>query len=89
MKMYIYGVRDLLTGFVGINLDSNDAVAKRNFVQASQNVGSFIQKNLKDVDLCCLASFDLETGEIVPELPRIVCSGASIGGVDHGKDKVD
>uniref|UniRef100_A0AAU8B9P6 Nonstructural protein n=1 Tax=Dulem virus 130 TaxID=3145607 RepID=A0AAU8B9P6_9VIRU len=79
MKMNIYAIRDVHTGFMSPTIDQNDASAVRNFKHASLNYESLFYTHTKDYDLFCIGEYESETGEIVPCVPpRLVVAGSSL-----------
>lgn len=78
MKFGVYSIRDAYTGFLNPTFEISDQVAKRNFAHAMMNQQSLLYSNPQDYDLCRIGEFDSDTGELVPTLPDIVCSGISV-----------
>ena len=68
MIISLYSVNDALNGFGPISLQNNDAAAYRSFAEVFKDVYS-----PSDYSLFKLGSFDTETGEIIPDVPTIVC----------------
>ena len=68
MIINIYSVNDALNGFGPLSLQNNDASAYRGFAEAFKDVYS-----PADYSLFKLGSFDTNTGEIIPEVPSVVC----------------
>lgn len=78
MKMNIYAIRDVHTGFMSPAIDQNDACSVRNFRHACQQHNSLMYSHTMDYDLYCIGEFESDTGVIIPCQPRIVVSGASL-----------
>lgn len=78
----IYSIQDALTGFGAPTLQNNDAAAYRSFAEVFKDV---FQPS--DYSLWKLGSFDTNTGEIIPEVPSIVCRATDFvkGEFDNGK----
>lgn len=64
----IYSINDALAGFQSPTLMNNDAFAMRAFSENFSDV-----KSPQDYSLFKIGMFDTETGEIIPEVPTIVC----------------
>lgn len=60
----VYSVRDLLTGYMSLSLDVNDASARRNFAHAVNRVDSLFNSHPEHYVLYKVGSFDTEKGEI-------------------------
>lgn len=58
----VYSVRDLLTGFMSVSLDVNDASARRNFAHAVNRGDSLFNSHPEHYVLYKLGSFNTETG---------------------------
>jgi hypothetical protein len=78
MKMNIYAIRDVHTGFMSPAIDQNDACSVRNFRHASMNHDSLMYSHTKDYDLFCIGEYETETGVITPCIPRLVVAGSSL-----------
>lgn len=72
MKYNIYALHDDLIGYLNICLDQNDEVAKRNFATACKRPECAMFANPNDFKLFCVGTFDSESGENVPCIPRLV-----------------
>lgn len=64
----IYSINDALTGFASPTLQNNDAAAMRSFAEVFKDVFS-----PADYSLWKIGNFDTDTGEIIPDVPTIVC----------------
>lgn len=82
MTLGMYSIRDALVGYMTPVLESNDAIAMRNFAMAlSQPNGpdSLMSWRPSDYDLFLIAHFDSETGALTPvSPPALVASGVSL-----------
>ena len=78
MKFPVYSIRDVHTGFMQPTIEQNDAVASRNFSHAVMQSASLMNSHAKDYSLYCIGEFELETGEMIPCIPRIVCDASSV-----------
>lgn len=68
----IYSIRDCHTGFMSPTFDQNDSSAARNFRHAAASKETLLNSHPNDFQLYCIGRFDSETGQITPELPRVV-----------------
>lgn len=75
MKLSIYAIRDVHTGFLTPTVDQNDNSAMRNFAHAMKNPQSLFNSHPEDFTLFKIGSFDTESGEIVSQLPETVIDG--------------
>lgn len=78
----VFSVRDQLTGFGQLLVDTNEATAIRNFQNGiAQNAG--MQNNLKDFDLYQLGEYDTDTGVITPLVPikMVISAQSAFGGM--------
>lgn len=79
MKYGVYAIRDALTGFLTPTVDLNDASAMRNFEHAVTTSGTVLESHPMDYDLCCLGTFDSDSGHIESLDPvRVVASGNAV-----------
>lgn len=70
MKLYVYSIRDVRTGFLAPSVEISDAVAKRNFEHAVMSgPASLFTSHPEDYSLWSIGAFDSDTGEIVPANP--------------------
>ena len=73
----VYGMRDEMVGFVGVNLDTNDDVAKRNFLLSMNSLADRLP--VKDYSLYFLGTVDDETGMFTQDsIPRLLCRGGDL-----------
>lgn len=77
MKVGLYSIRDVRTGFLNITTEMNDQSAIRNFDHASRDERSLFYSHGADYSLYKLGSFDTDTGEIVLEKPTILKNGGN------------
>lgn len=68
MIISIYSINDALNGFGSPSLQNNDAAAMRSFAEIFKDV-----YQPSDYSLWKIGSFDTNTGEIIPEIPSVVC----------------
>lgn len=68
MVISIYSVQDALNGFGPLSLQNNDAAAYRSFAEVFKDVYS-----PSDYSLWKIGSFDTNTGEIITEVPTVIC----------------
>ena len=82
MIISIYSINDALNGFGAPTLQNNDAAAYRSFAEVFKDVFQ-----PADYSLWKLGSFDTSTGEIIPEVPTVVCRATDFvkGEEDNGK----
>lgn len=75
MEYNIYCVRDekmTSTLYGAIMLQDNDDVAIRNFADALDKPDSIWRKYPSDFSLWCLGTYYCSTGEIIPEIRKVV-----------------
>lgn len=68
MILGIYSINDALNGFGPLSLQNNDASAYRSFAETFKNV-----YQPADYSLWKVGSFDTNTGELIVEVPSVVC----------------
>lgn len=79
MKYGVYAIRDALTGFLTPTIDINDASAMRNFEHAVTTSGTVLESHPMDYDLCCIGTFDSDTGRLEPVDPvQVVANGLAV-----------
>lgn len=84
MIYHMYAVRDALTGYMTPTVDVNDQTALRNFSHALRRSQDIMNSNPQDFSLWRIASYDTDTGAIVPEQPlQLLVDGASVIGGDR------
>lgn len=78
----IYAINDALNGFGSPTIQNNDAAAYRSFAEAFKDVFQ-----PADYSLWKIGSFDTNTGEIIPDVPTVVCRATDFvkGDIDNGK----
>ncbi|AXB22585.1 nonstructural protein [Alces alces faeces associated microvirus MP18 4940] len=78
MVFGVYVVRDLKSTFMTPTVDQNDSTAARNFAHAVMKSDSVISSHKSDFELYKIATFDNETGSIVPlEVKELVVEGVN------------
>lgn len=80
MTLYVYAIRDSLTGYMQPTFEVNDAVAMRNFRSAILNVrsGNLLNSDPQDFNLFKIGSFDSDSAQLVPCDPVPILSGTSV-----------
>lgn len=78
MKLPVYSIRDVHTGFMTPTVDQNDNSAMRNFGHAVMNSASLMNSHPKDYSLYKIGSFDTESGAIEGHLPELVIDAFSL-----------
>lgn len=78
MKLPIYSIRDVHTGFMSPTVDQNDASAMRNFGHAVMQSQSLMNSHPKDYSLYKIGEFETDTGEITPCMPELVIDAFSL-----------
>lgn len=73
----VYSVRDLLTGFMSLSLDANDASARRNFAHAVNRVDSLFNSHPEHYVLYKVGTFNTENGELILSDKEIVTDAVS------------
>lgn len=68
MVYSIYSINDSLTGFGTPTLQNNDAAAMRSFAEVFKDV-----YKPEDYSLFKIGSFDTSTGELIPDIPTVIC----------------
>lgn len=68
MIISIYSINDALNGFANPTLQNNDAAAMRSFAEVFKDVYS-----PADYSLWKIGKFDTETGELIPDVPSVIC----------------
>lgn len=79
MRLSLYSMHDVHTGFLSPSPADNDAVAMRNFRHAMLNKDSLLYSHPADYRLYCLGDYDTVTGELFAVNPRLVCTGLDFG----------
>lgn len=80
MKYIVCSIRDVVADrFIGLNLETKDASAERNFLYSIRTAkDGILASNPGDFWLMAIGTFDSETGELVPTQPRLIAKGDSI-----------
>lgn len=72
MKYGVYAIRDRIAeNFQSVNVDINDAVARRNFSFAVNNNDNMLF-SASDLEFYRIGEFDSHTGVIVPVTPAVL-----------------
>ncbi len=78
-KLMAYAVKDLQTKtFTNPFFTSNDTTATRGFEQAVNNKDTQYNQYPEDYTLYCVASYNIETGEITPEAIRSIINATKL-----------
>lgn len=75
MKMYAF--RDIKTGYMEPFLQLNDQIALRTFTATLRNTRNIMREYKEDIELWCVAEFNEELGEVLPE-KRYLIGGKDI-----------
>lgn len=89
MKMNVYCIQDVKTGFMTPTIDLNDQAAARNFASAVMQSQGVLFTHHEDFRLYRIGTFDQETGLLDPIVPiQLISDGASVlrGGDRHVPD---
>lgn len=75
----VYAMHDRLAGYLTPTVEINDAVAMRNFEHAVLTSNSIINSHSDDFNLCKIATFDSNSGEIKSVFPvEVILTGAAV-----------
>lgn len=81
MIISLYSINDALNGFGPPTLQNNDSAAMRSFAEAFKDV-----YQPADYSLWKVGMFDTETGEIIADIPTVVCRATDFKkGEENGK----
>lgn len=83
MKYPMYSYRDTKVGFMPPQCDQNDLTAKRGFAFAVNNNKGVMNFAPKDYDLYKVGFFDTNSGEVISQVPELICSGSQVYGVEY------
>lgn len=75
MKHNVYCMKDSLIGYGAPFSDTNDDVAKRNFMVALMNMQAPLRN---DLDLYKIGIFDSNNGTFEIDIPKLLLHGASV-----------
>lgn len=78
MKLFVYSMRDQLSGYMQPTFELNDQIAIRNFSFAIKKPDTLLFASAKDFDLMKIGEFDSETGELTPLSHTVVCQGFAL-----------
>lgn len=76
MLYNVYSIRDTKTGYMSPLVDVNHAAAVRNFYHSVINADSILRTYSVDFELYHIGGFDSDSGELIPQVPEFVASGA-------------
>lgn len=72
MLKFVYAVRDYKVGYTNLVVEENEDVAVRNLKMALRNPDTLFYNEPKDFALFRLATYNTETGDIIPNEPILV-----------------
>ena len=75
--MKVYAIKDTKVGFMQPFVQSNDAVAVREFTNIVNVGNNLVSANYQDMELYSLGTYNQDNGEIVPSVDFIV-KGADV-----------
>lgn len=78
MKLPVYSIRDVHTGFMSPTVDQNDASAMRNFRHAVMQSASLMNSHPKDYSLYRIGTFETDSGAFESELPELITDAFSL-----------
>lgn len=78
MKLPVYSIRDVHTGFMTPTVDQNDASAMRNFRHAVMQTSSLMNSHPKDYSLYRIGDFETDSGEFTSMLPELITDAFSV-----------
>lgn len=78
MKLPVYSIRDVHTGFMSPTVDQNDASAMRNFRHAVMQTSSLMNSHPKDYALYRIGEFETDSGEMAPIMPELITDAFSL-----------
>lgn len=77
MMFGVYAIRDVKSGFAGLTLGTDDAVAERNFCYSVQEA-DFMTSFASDFSLYKVGEFDSDKGTLIPSVPIVhLCDAVS------------
>lgn len=86
----LYAIRDVKVGFLTPTAEVNDDVAARNFYHAVSTSEGILFTCSSDFDLYRLASYDADSGRVIPEdIPVLVAQGSNALKVMRKESKDD
>lgn len=74
----VYSYRDVKTGFGAPHIEANDPAAVRSFSAAINMDSGVMSFSPSDFDLYKIGEFDMNSGELIPCIPKIIVSGQSV-----------
>lgn len=79
MMLNVYAIRDLRSGFFGLNTEQNDYIAARNFANAIMESKGVLFTHASDFQLFRIGEFDSDNGVLKPaQLHELVSDGAEV-----------
>lgn len=79
MKLNVYAIRDLRSGFLGLGTEQNDYIAARNFANAIMESKGVLFNYASDFQLFRIGEFDSDKGVLIPaQLHELVSDGAEV-----------
>ena len=79
MKLNVYAIRDLRSGFFGLTTEQNDYIAARNFANAIMESKGVLFTHASDFQLFRIGEFDSDKGVLIPvQLHELVSDGAEV-----------
>lgn len=78
----VYSVRDDKAGFGQPQVSLNEPTMIRSFAHQINQPGSILEFASSDYSLYEIGSFDTDSGEFKPVLPRFIISGTNVYGVN-------
>ena len=74
MKKNFYAILDVYNGYGMPIIQDNDGTAMRNFQNACCDKSSVYATHSADFSLWCVGAYDSDSGELIPEPARKICS---------------
>lgn len=79
MKLNVYAIRDLRSGFFGLTTEQNDYIAARNFENAIMESKGVLFTHASDFQFFRIGEFDSDKGVLIPaQLHELVSDGAEV-----------
>lgn len=80
----VYSIRDVVAGFGQPQVSLNEPAMIRTFAHQINQPGSILEYAACDYSLYEIGSFDTDSGQFVPVLPKFIISGVDVKG-DYSK----
>lgn len=74
----LYAIKDVKSGFSDPCVQVNDSVAGRGFERAVPHMADEIGVPVADLQLWRIGSYDVDSGQLIPENPVLLIDGASL-----------